>query len=122
MKMEKTKSSFFIQQHLANERTYLAWVRTAIAMIGIGFLVINIHFNFLPRHSIAANMMANAIGGLAVVAGILIMGVSTYSYFEKMKTIEKEVFKPEKRNVIALTGIMITTMVSFGIYVFLIFV
>ncbi|WP_082220443.1 YidH family protein [Domibacillus robiginosus] len=46
--MEKTKSSAFIQQHLANERTYLAWIRTSIAIIGIGFLISNLHFNFLP--------------------------------------------------------------------------
>jgi putative membrane protein len=26
-----------VQQHLANERTYLAWIRTAITVIGLGF-------------------------------------------------------------------------------------
>lgn len=42
--MEKTIDSNYIQQHLANERTYLAWIRTALAMVGIGFLIVNIHF------------------------------------------------------------------------------
>ena len=27
------------QEHLANERTFLAWVRTAIALIGLGFVL-----------------------------------------------------------------------------------
>ncbi|MGR5908007.1 DUF202 domain-containing protein [Bacillus paranthracis] len=27
----------YAQQHLANERTYLAWIRTAISITGVGF-------------------------------------------------------------------------------------
>ncbi|GAA3316757.1 hypothetical protein GCM10020331_013700 [Ectobacillus funiculus] len=34
----------YAQQHLANERTYLAWIRTAISIIGVGFLTTSLHF------------------------------------------------------------------------------
>ena len=34
----------YAQQHLANERTYLAWIRTAISIVGIGFLATSLHF------------------------------------------------------------------------------
>ncbi|MEK4536532.1 DUF202 domain-containing protein [Peribacillus sp. FSL K6-1552] len=27
----------FAQQHLANERTYLAWIRTSVSNVGVGF-------------------------------------------------------------------------------------
>lgn len=27
------------QQHLANQRTFLAWLRTCVALIGLGFVV-----------------------------------------------------------------------------------
>ncbi|OES46393.1 hypothetical protein BA724_14245 [Domibacillus iocasae] len=120
-KMEKTKSSKFIQQHLANERTYLAWVRTAIAIIGIGFLVINLHFNFLSQHSAKADLMANIIGITAVISGLFVISFSTYSYFAKIKTIDNEVFKPEKNSVLLLTGIIVATMIMFGLYVTFIF-
>ena len=34
----------YAQQHLANERTYLAWIRTAISIVGVGFLATSLHF------------------------------------------------------------------------------
>ena len=37
-KDEKNKSNY-LQQSLANERTFLAWVRTCIALIGLGFII-----------------------------------------------------------------------------------
>jgi putative membrane protein len=39
--VEKTKrrNSSRIRDHLANERTYLAWMRSAIALMGFGVLI-----------------------------------------------------------------------------------
>src|SRR6476619_6757517 len=37
-KDEKIKSNY-LQQSLANERTFSAWVRTCIALIGLGFII-----------------------------------------------------------------------------------
>ena len=34
----------YAQQHLANERTFLAWIRTAISIAGVGFLTTSLHF------------------------------------------------------------------------------
>lgn len=35
----ETASSASVRDHLANERTLLAWVRTALTIIGLGFVV-----------------------------------------------------------------------------------
>lgn len=40
-KVEKYNSSR-IRDHLANERTYLAWMRTVIALMGFGVVIIPI--------------------------------------------------------------------------------
>ncbi len=42
--VEAKKADGRVQQLLANERTFLAWIRTSIAIIGIGFLAASLHF------------------------------------------------------------------------------
>ncbi|WP_246628995.1 YidH family protein [Mesobacillus maritimus] len=54
--------SKYIQQHLANERTFLAWVRTAIAIMGVGFLVTNLHSSMIDTLSARGDLIAKMIG------------------------------------------------------------
>ncbi|WP_309090910.1 DUF202 domain-containing protein [Domibacillus sp.] len=115
--MTKTKSAAFVQQHLANERTYLAWIRTAIAIIGIGFLISNLHFSFLSRHSTRADLLADIVGFAAILSGLLVIAFSTRSYFIKAKAIDNEMFKPEKASILLLTGIIVTLILLFGVYI-----
>src|ERR1700712_2650374 len=39
MSPPEPKSSSLVRDHLANERTALAWVRTALGLIGLGFVL-----------------------------------------------------------------------------------
>jgi uncharacterized membrane protein YidH (DUF202 family) len=36
---KERNDAFRTQQHLANQRTFLAWLRTSVALIGLGFVV-----------------------------------------------------------------------------------
>ena len=60
--ISQTVDSKYIQQHLANERTFLAWIRTAIAVIGVGFLATNLHFTMKSVLSPIGDLLANVIG------------------------------------------------------------
>ena len=53
-----------VRDHLANERTMLAWVRTAITIVGLGFLV----GRFLVDGG-ESGVWAIALAALLVVAG-----------------------------------------------------
>src|SRR5690348_9242711 len=96
------------RDHAANERTYLAWVRTAIAIMAFGFLVerFDLFLAYLGRSgstSAAANagalttaaahhrLHAAQIVGLALIAlGILIIVGATMRFVHHRRTIACE--------------------------------
>ncbi|HUA76896.1 MAG TPA: DUF202 domain-containing protein [Acetobacteraceae bacterium] len=66
--------------HAANERTFLAWVRTAIAVMAFGFLVARFNlFLKIAAQSLAGSgrMMAVPGGGFGGVAGVVLIVAGT---------------------------------------------
>jgi len=60
--------------HAANERTFLAWVRTAIAMMAFGFLVEKFDlFLQIARGTLALRKAPRPSPGLGEIAGIGLM-------------------------------------------------
>lgn len=90
--IEKKNQLLFTQQHLANERTYLAWIRTAIAIIGIGSLSSSLHFIVGDTGRTVSNVLALMIGSGAAVLGVIIIVFATYSFIKKKQQIEKGFF------------------------------
>jgi putative membrane protein len=85
--------------HLANERTYLAWIRTSIGVMGFGFVVVK--FSLFTREISAAldvEMSANATGyshaiGTSLVAlGALVIIFSYFRYMETKKQLDSGVY------------------------------
>ncbi|MCM3443194.1 YidH family protein [Metabacillus halosaccharovorans] len=111
-----TIDSKYIQQHLANERTFLAWIRTAIAIIGVGFLVSNLHENMEPNLSQVGDYLANIIGITSVGVGILTIIMATIAYLRKYKAINNQTFRTPKITVITLGIFVIVIAFIFGIY------
>jgi putative membrane protein len=108
---EKTIDSKYIEQHLANERTYLAWVRTAIAIIGIGFLAISLHFNTDIEMSYVSDSIAIVMSIGSVVTGMVMMIFATLNYFRKLKQINSQTFSPSRFLVINIT--ILTMVITF---------
>jgi putative membrane protein len=116
MKEKTTLDSKYIQQHLANERTYLAWIRTAIAVIGVGFLVTNLHFNMRTSLSKAADVIANLIGITSVGLGIITIIMATIVYLKKITTINEQTFTASKKYIVTLSMFIIVIALLFGSY------
>lgn len=81
--------------HAANERTFLAWIRTAIAVMAFGFLIerFDLFLRFASRdmpHAVqpAHTGLANFIGILFVVIGLLMIVVSTVRFYKTGKEID----------------------------------
>jgi putative membrane protein len=115
-----TLDSKYIQQHLANERTYLAWIRTAIAIIGVGFLVTNLHFNMKESLSPAGDILANMIGIVSVGIGIITIIMATVVYLIKINTINTQTYTASRKYIITLSLFIIVIALLFGSYFLLI--
>lgn len=79
--------------HLANERTFLAWIRTSIALMGFGFVIVKFALFFrqmslaLGEERLAPPKGYSAIIGVVMVALGAVM--ATLAYF-RYRNIEKQ--------------------------------
>lgn len=113
---KQTIDSKYIQQHLANERTYLAWIRTSITIIGVGFLITNLHFSSITENLVMGDRLAQTIGLFSIFVGILTLLMSTIGYFKKGKDINQQTFIFPRLLVIFLSLGMFVIFLIFGIY------
>lgn len=76
-----------ISDHLANERTFLAWIRTSISVIGLGFVVakfsvwlrelaVRVNDTTPPRHS----GLSMPLGIALMLAGALLALLAAWRY------------------------------------------
>jgi putative membrane protein len=88
-----------VADHLANERTFLAWIRTSIGIMGFGFVVVK--FSLFTREiSVAlgaARKMpqpgySHLIGIMLVALGGLIIVLSYFRYITTQKQIDRGVY------------------------------
>jgi putative membrane protein len=69
----KEKDTGVIRDHLANERTYLAWIRTSIGIMAFGFVV--------EKFSILIEELAYLLGGAAQKSLMLSAFHKSYSSY-----------------------------------------
>jgi putative membrane protein len=115
--------------HAANERTFLAWVRTAIAVMAFGFLVAK--FNLFLRIAAqsltgegrrAATVPGGGFGEIAglllIVAGTAMVAMAAVRFIRTSRAIDS----PEQRlggarMDIALSAVLLVLGVALAIYV-----
>ncbi|PRY52614.1 putative membrane protein [Arcticibacter pallidicorallinus] len=78
-KATETPAKIIPNDHLANERTFLAWIRTGIAIMGFGFVVVKFSL-FIRQLSIALNEeVILPEKGYSSVIGILLVALGAVS-------------------------------------------
>ncbi len=82
--------------HAANERTFLAWVRTAIAVMGFGFLIerFDIFLATMAREigsrpAVDGHSFANAAGFAFILLGIAMIVIAAVRFFRLAREIDK---------------------------------
>ncbi|MFC0189919.1 YidH family protein [Fictibacillus aquaticus] len=119
---ESADESKYIQQHLANERTFLAWIRTAIALAGIGFVIINLHFTLLEKSSTAQDDAVVAAGAVSFALAIGTILFAAYDFISKRNQINTGKFRSPINIVFVISGtlsaVIMLLLVSYLIYLY----
>ncbi|WP_035301108.1 YidH family protein [Brevibacillus thermoruber] len=109
--MEKTTDSKFVQQHLANERTFLAWIRTSITIVGLGFLAVGVVFRTSPYTQLG-HLISSIVGIGSVLFGTVLVILSTKEYLKKRAGINNETFLSSK----ALLLMVATSLIFINLF------
>ena len=83
--------------HSANERTYLAWIRTSIAIMAFGFLIekFDLFVSYLGKKTgdeeyLHASLSAEIAGMGLFLVGVIIVFTSTIRFFTYKQAIESD--------------------------------
>lgn len=93
-----------ITEYLANEQTYLAWLRTGVEVMAFGFVAI--------KFSLFASQV---MGIILVAAGTLMILLAFFKYRKTMKQLENDEFRYSG------TLVAVTAVVVFAISVVLLY-
>jgi putative membrane protein len=97
--VKATADSHFswIRTRLSVERTMMSWVRSAVALIGFGFTIVQFfeHFNALQGVAPALRPWAPRYVGLSLIgAGVVVLLVSAWQYRTFLKYMWSEEYAP----------------------------
>jgi putative membrane protein len=116
---DEEDSSERSQQYLANQRTFLSWVRTSIALIGLGFAIERFsiflqQFRLIADPDTAGNVASSTVDEYSALVGIGMIVVGTglvvyalKNYLESNKTIASGKYAPKNAIVYAASAAII---------------
>lgn len=105
-----------VRDHLANERTYLAWVRTAVALMGFGVVIVRMRYITSPGTMVHGHGWE--LGLLFAIVGILMVCLASTHYFHVKHAIESKHYEPNGQWVIVSTVAIVLIGVGILYYLF----
>lgn len=102
-----------IRDHLANERTFLAWLRTGVGIMAFGFVVVKFSLFVKQLSLVLGKQLVVNQKGYSAIIGIVLVSVGTisciFSYMRYRKTakqIDENNFKSSSLLISLITGII----------------
>ena len=113
-----------VNDHLANERTHLAWIRTSIGIMAFGFVVVKFslfmkQISFLLGKQIALPPQSNyssMIGILLVAFGTVILFFSYLKYKKIEKQLDSASYQSSSVLILSLTIILFVISLLLIVY------
>lgn len=109
--------------HLANKRTFLAWIRTSIGIMGFGFVVVK--FSLFVRQvgsalgtslSVPRTGYSHIIGIMLVALGGITIGLSYLRYIQTKKQIDIGEYYHSTLFAKIITGLIVLVSVTLMAY------
>ncbi|MDM9385700.1 DUF202 domain-containing protein [Chlorogloeopsis sp. ULAP01] len=102
------------REHQANERTFLAWLRTSIALIGFGFAIARfglflrqLSFTLTQQESSSHPLFNSENLGISlVIFGIITIAFAAWRYNQVLWQIERSDYQPMRWTVWMIAGIV----------------
>ena len=92
------------RSHLANERTFLAWLRTGLALIVVGIGAAQ--FLELDRDLIPGVRIVSDFAAMLILVGTLTVIVGRARYMQSREQIDRAQFHPAGRSITAATALI----------------
>jgi putative membrane protein len=111
----------WLRSDLSNLRTLMAWVRTAVSMIGFGFTIYNFYKGFLEQLAGAGREdAARNLGVALVAAGTVSMVVALFNFWSINHSLEllagKIALPTEMRHRWAYSYVIATLVMGIGLF------
>jgi putative membrane protein len=111
--MDKKPKIDRLREHQANERTFLAWLRTSIALIGFGFALARFGL-FLQQMQAAItgqnttsySFINSHLGVSLVIVGIVLIAFAAWHYNQVFWQIERSDYQPNRLFVWVTAGVV----------------
>jgi uncharacterized membrane protein YidH (DUF202 family) len=114
--------------HMANERTFLAWIRTSVAVMAFGFVVEKFALfvrqlsSLLEKPSLPKLHMIPSLHGYSSVIGILLVGLGALMgalAFIRYKKVEKQIDQDIYESSLLLDMLLTISVLAVGIFLVL---
>ena len=112
--MTKQPKNLRQREHQANERTFLAWLRTSISLIGFGLAIARFGLflqqsqaNITPD-SLGRNLLLDShlLGIVLIVVGVIIVALAAFRYNQVYWQIEHLNYRPNRWIIWVVTGLI----------------
>ncbi len=107
--------------HFANERTFLAWVRTSITIIGLGFVVARFGLFLRIATGTGGNTspISEVVGVFLVLAGAALVAVAMIRFRRVQQELKEGRYEVRSDAELVLSGALIAVGVCLGAYLLL---